>query len=1233
MLFINRNNKEPADRELLASFKREGHISDLACKMLFSRGCRSVEDVIAFSNPLTAPLHDPFLFKDMRKAVDVIADNIRNKNNIVIYGDYDVDGTMATSIMCLGIEKVGGNVHYYIPNRHSDGYGLNCEAIDKIIDKFNPSLIITVDCGITAVKEVSYAYSRGVKVIVTDHHNAPAELPICEAIINAKVPGETYPFKELCGAGVAFKLITALCGIEIASKYRDLAALATVADLVPLVGENRTITAMGLDFMNKVMRPGMGALSKYAKTPGQTVTSYMLGFKYGPMINACGRLDDANQSVALMTTRDMTVADKLAEKFNMLNERRKVIEEATVKECLDILKENESAPKGIVMWSDHWDSGVIGIVASRIQEVYNCPVILFAYDAEKNNYHGSCRSIEGINIYDVLCNCSDTILKFGGHSQAAGLTVEADKIDAFKNAFITEMNKCDIELFEKKVYFDTVVDVSNINESMVLFSRSFEPCGFGNASPKFLLKNVSIKGITMRGKMLEHFSCIVYDETGAVDAIAFKMHRPDEFAEYDIVFTPNVVSHKGKTKIQLIIYAMQKSKSSKNIYTLSEDTVYGTRIVDEDLSVLGITDKKLKQFNDAGLFTLNDLISYIPRKYQDFRNDKVIKKIENKEVCSVIAKVLSKKYGEKLVSAKCVDKEGTNFMVCWFNQPYVYSSIQEGETYIFCGQARVLDSGYVQICPTAFDRDIEKLKTMVPVYKKIKGMSQDYLVESIKKALKMIPNTDYLERNIVSQFSILSKYDSMFKLHFPKNDIDVRDAQRRMVFDKLFRFNFILKNKLNDNAFDTCFPVKTNAIWDKIKSLIPYDLTADQDSATKDMFDCMARGKRLNALVQGDVGTGKTIVAFLMMAVAYENGFQSCIIAPTEVLAKQHYEGLLELIEPLGLKVGYLTGGMKAKERKAVLTGIEDGSIPFVVGTHAVIQDSVVFNSLGMVVIDEQHRFGVAQRDKLVNGEKKPHLITMSATPIPRTLSMALYGDHIQVYNIKTKPAGRKPIITIKAESDEQVNQFMLKEIRAGRQCYVVCPLIDESESESMSSVKSVNAEVEAMEKYFAAYPEVKISNVTGKMKSADIAEEIRKFAALESNVLISTTIIEVGVNVPNATVMVIKSSERFGLAQAHQLRGRVGRGDHQSYCILQAAPDDVKADILCATSDGFEIANQDMLLRGAGDYIGTSQTGNNKDVMLMLAEPDLYKEISKLNDEIFADSARFAKYSYLLDE
>ncbi len=412
---------------------------------------------------------------------------------------------------------------------------------------------------------------------------------------------------------------------------------------------------------------------------------------------------------------------------------------------------------------------------------------------------------------------------------------------------------------------------------------------------------------------------------------------------------------------------------------------------------------------------------------------------------------------------------------------------------------------------------------------------------------------------------------------------------------------------------------------------LPFDLTKDQKECLKNMFSVIKQKKQLNTLIQGDVGSGKTIVAIFMMLLMAENNYQSCMMVPTEVLGQQHYSELKKILKDTPFKVGYLSGKLKTKEKKEILKSIELGEIQIVVGTHAIIQKDVLFKRLGLMIVDEQHRFGVVQREKLIEKHNRPHFITMSATPIPRTLSMILYGESTQVLTIKTRPQGRKVVKTYKVEKCEKIYEFLLKEIQKNRQCYIVCPIIEDSSSERMAEVKSANATYKEVKNYFEKFPEIKISFISGKMKKEEVEKEIKDFANNKTQILVSTTIIEVGVNIPNATVMVIKNAERFGLAQLHQLRGRVGRSNWQSYCILQSLKkDDKKIEIMCQTSDGFEIAKRDLEIRGPGDFIGTRQSGQNKYVMLMLAYPKLYAAINKLNDEIYKNSTWYSKYKFI---
>lgn len=652
-----------------------------------------------------------------------------------------------------------------------------------------------------------------------------------------------------------------------------------------------------------------------------------------------------------------------------------------------------------------------------------------------------------------------------------------------------------------------------------------------------------------------------------------------------------------------------------------------------ELELLGIPKQKINQLRSADIYCIEDLVKYLPRKYYDFRNPVPIKNVKDGDVCAVVGTVGEIKTLNDLVYTKITDKNGHFIYAYWFNQKYVAKKLEPGKEYIFCGRVKIDTDFYnvKKIFPIMFDKDIKKLQRIIPVYRKIKGMSNEYLERLIADALKLVNPEDYLEDKIVKQFNLIGEIDAFKKIHQPQTPEDIEKAQERFIFDDLFLFNFQLKNLNKVKDQPTLYPISSCKTWTHLYNNLPFDLTEDQKKCLKQMYFTVKQGKRLNVLIQGDVGSGKTIVAIFMMVLAAENGYQSCLMAPTEVLARQHYEELQERLKGLPFQVGYLSGNLTAKQKNMTLEKIKSGEIQLVVGTHAVIQDGVEFKKLGLMIVDEQHRFGVVQREALLEKYQHPHSIVMSATPIPRTLSMALYGDSIQVLTIKTKPAGRKPVKTIRMEDDSEVNEFMWQEIQKGRQCYVICPLIEDSDSERMAEVESVNTVYEKLVSYFKKYPEVKISLISGKMRPKDIDEEIKKFANNETHILVSTTIVEVGVNIPNATVMVIKNAERFGLAQLHQLRGRVGRSDYQSYCILQSPKkDDAKIEIMCSTTDGFEIAKKDLELRGPGDFLGVKQSGQNKYVMLMLAYPKLYEEISKLNDQIYADPEWYERYSFI---
>lgn len=655
-----------------------------------------------------------------------------------------------------------------------------------------------------------------------------------------------------------------------------------------------------------------------------------------------------------------------------------------------------------------------------------------------------------------------------------------------------------------------------------------------------------------------------------------------------------------------------------------------------DLKLLGIPNAKINQFKAKGIETVEDLANFLPRKYYDFRKVTLISQLVDGDIASVVGILLEMNINGNMIRAKIRDKSGYHMYIVWFHQPYLKKVLREGREYIFCGKVQVNPqyNSKQMVSPYFFSQDIGEYQKIVPVYSKIKGMSDEYLIKSINSALALMDKSDYLEASIMHDFNLVKKPVALRGIHQPKDETDYKNAKKRLVFDDLFYYAMQLEDATESLSTTSKYIIKTDEKLRKFLSSLPFELTDGQKSVLREIYLKMKKGERVNSLVQGDVGSGKTIVAIILMILASENGYQSTLMAPTNVLAKQHYKDLKEKVKDLGINVVFMSGDMKVRERKKILEEIKTGEAHMIVGTHAVISKDVEYSNLGLTIVDEEHRFGVAQRNALkAKAKEGVHSVTMSATPIPRTLAMAIYGENIDVHTIKTLPQGRKPVKTTLISEEDKAYNFMYKEIKEGRQCYVVCPLIEDSDSEALAEVDSVEATYEKMCKYFSKYPEVKIAMISGKMKQAEIQEEIEKFAKNEYNIIISTTIIEVGVNVPNSTVITIKNAERFGLSQLHQLRGRVGRGSYQSYCILiSEKTDNPKLQAMCETTDGFKIAEIDLKLRGTGDFIGTKQSGQNEYVMLMLSYPKLYERIRALAKEIYSDKERLKKYKFIQD-
>lgn len=642
--------------------------------------------------------------------------------------------------------------------------------------------------------------------------------------------------------------------------------------------------------------------------------------------------------------------------------------------------------------------------------------------------------------------------------------------------------------------------------------------------------------------------------------------------------------------------------------------------------IKGVGPKTLKHLNSLGIYSIGDALTYYPRDYEDRNNIKPVSDMKDGEMISFIGET-SIIYGNRRTATgktmiRILFKSDLGYITgVWFNQPYIKNTFKVGESvFIFGRVSRKM--GEVQIIDPQYEKNIDSTPMgILPVYSTNKYLSQKILRKTITQALNYVDDVilECIPESIRKVYKLLDIKTTLTNIHFPSNMQILNLCKRRIKFEELLTLQlglFLIKKNImkNDNAFSipVCREMKN------FKESIPFELTGAQSKTIREILTDMKKSKPMNRLVQGDVGSGKTIVAIIALFNCAKNGYQGAMMAPTEILAEQHFESINNLLGKWGIKVGLITGSTPRGKKKEIIEGISSGGIDVIVGTHALIQEGVEFNNLSLVITDEQHRFGVRQRAELINKGHNPHVLVMTATPIPRTLALFLYGD-MDISIINEMPKGRQSISThfIKASGRNRIYNSLISEIKNGRQAYVVCPLVEESEKLQIES--AVETEKNLKEKYFKNF---RVGLLHGKMTSKEKDETMHNFKAGFIDVLVSTTVIEVGVNVPNATVMVIENAERFGLAQLHQLRGRVGRGTHKSYCILisegknQAAIDRMK--IMTSTGDGFIIAEKDMELRGTGEFFGIRQHGLPELKMAdIIKDIDILKETRDLAREI----------------
>ncbi len=619
-------------------------------------------------------------------------------------------------------------------------------------------------------------------------------------------------------------------------------------------------------------------------------------------------------------------------------------------------------------------------------------------------------------------------------------------------------------------------------------------------------------------------------------------------------------------------------------------------------SLKGIGEKTGKLFEKLGVFTVGDLIGYYPRDYHAYEAPVPIGELKpdmTGAVEGILQKTASVRAFQRtqVITTSLKDITGS-LQLTWFNMPFLKNTLQAGTCHIFYGKVVKKNNRLTMEQPEIFTRESYKamMETMQPVYGQTKGLGNKAITRAVAQALKARRmEREYLPADMRKKYGLAEYNYAVEHIHFPKNRQELLFARKRLVFDEFFLFILAvrrLKEKRQDRR-SSCVMKPVPHIGELVKRL-PYRLTAAQSRVLEEVERDLTGGLTMNRLVQGDVGSGKTIVAVLALLMAAYNGFQGAMMAPTEVLARQHFEGMRELFETYGIdKVPVLvTGSMTAKEKRTAYEKIGSHEADIIVGTHALIQEKVVYDRLGLVITDEQHRFGVGQREMLGGKGEEPHVMVMSATPIPRTLAIILYGD-LDISVIDQMPADRLPVKNCVVNTGYRKNAygFIKKQLAEGRQAYVICPMVEASE---MMDAENVLDYTKTLRKEL---PEAEIQYLHGKMKGKEKNQIMERFAAGEIQVLVSTTVIEVGVNVPNATVMMIENAERFGLAQLHQLRGRVGRGKYQSYCIMVNCGDQEgtqeRLDILNRSNDGFYIASEDLKLRGPGDIFGIRQSGD----------------------------------------
>jgi ATP-dependent DNA helicase RecG len=660
----------------------------------------------------------------------------------------------------------------------------------------------------------------------------------------------------------------------------------------------------------------------------------------------------------------------------------------------------------------------------------------------------------------------------------------------------------------------------------------------------------------------------------------------------------------------------------------------------ENLYLVGPARAKL--FKKLDINTLEDLLFYFPRAHNDLSHITNIVDLKPNIISNIKGKILEiKSFRTKtrrmIITQAIIEDETASILCVWYNQPYLNKILNKDDQFLFSGKV-ILDKNKLVLQNPIYEKEkLEQVHTarLVPVYSLTSDLTQKILRSIIKTYLDKTPISEFLPAEIIKKENLMTEGAAVNQFHFPENYNSLLEAKKRLAFDEIFTTQTrVLQYKISRQKQSSFVITNTKITEEKIKFL-PFQLTNSQKQAIQEIISDYTEQYPANRLLEGDVGSGKTIIAALTMWLMAKNQFQSAMLCPTEVLAVQHYNSLLEFFQSDNLSLGLLTSenckfNGNPVSRQTLLSQLESGKISVLIGTHALLEDSVKskFNKLALVVVDEQHRFGVQQRS-ILNKLSNSHLLTMSATPIPRTLTLTLYGD-LDVSVLKELPKGRLPIKTYLVPTAKRNDsyEFIRKEILNGRQCFIVCPLVEESDK---LGVKAATAEFKRLSEEI--FPQFKLGLMHGKLKPADKEKAMQDFKENKTQILVSTSVVEVGVDVPNATIMVIEGAQRFGLAQLHQFRGRVGRGNHQSYCLLfsdeENASDNPRLQAIIKSTNGFELAEEDLQIRGSGDPYGTTQSGYNFKIA-DLADLELVKRSKTYVEKLLQSDYTLKQYPFL---